>query len=693
MKKVILRFIIVGAVIGAGYGGWRLWQSLPARQEAVPTTRVRRGDVIVRSYARGELRAVRSATLTAPNLFGTVQVTKLAPLGAFAREKNLIVEFDDSEVASRLEQRQLELEQVDEQIKKAQADLAIRNNQDEVDLLRSRFAVRRAELNVKQNELLAEIDRKKNLLNLDEAKRSLQQLESDIKNRRDQAQAELAVLRAKRDRTLLDIRREQMRLQQVKLLAPISGLVAIRQNRSGFSGQFGTVVPDIREGDQVPPGSPVADVLDLSELEIVARVGELDRANLTEGQDVLIRLDALPDNVFNGKIKSMSGTASANIFSSDPGKKFDVVFSIDMRQLLKTLGAKPDQIERILRTAEENRKKPMIQASTSMLSTMGGAFAGGGDLNATAQGGAQAFTQAGAQDGMQQGSAQGAMQGGDQQGGDQQGGDRQGGGRGMRGAGGFGGGGQMSPEQAQKMREALQKALNGRNMQDLSQEERQKIFTQLRAQIGAGDTKGGDAKKGDTKEGDAKKDDTKRGDSGRGESGSGSSGRTEAARTGGAMTFGPQAPGGEGGRRGGGPGMPGGTIGGFTQKDLDSAELPPPPEEESQLDVLLRPGLLADVEIIVEKVPNAIYIPNQSLFEREGKPVVYVKQGDRFEPRFVKIAKRSESVTIVSEGIRQGEAIAMSDPFAKPGEGKKKGQGKSGGGASAAMPVGSKGGQ
>jgi hypothetical protein len=285
--------------------------------------------------------------------------------------------------------------------------------------------------------------------------------------------------------------------------------------------------------------------------------------------------------------------------------------------------------------------------------------------------------QGGTQDGTQAG-AQGAVQGGDQQGED-----RQGGGRGVRGAGGFGGGAQMSPEQAQKMREALQKALNGRNMQDLSQEERQKIFTQVRAQIGAGDTKGADAKKGDTK----------RADSGRGESGRGPSGRTEAAQAGGPMTFGPQGPG-AGGPRGAGPGMPGGTIGGFTQKDLDSAELPPPPEEESQLDVLLRPGLLADVEIIVEKVPNAIYIPNQSLFEREGKPVVYVKQGERFEPRFVKIAKRSESVTIISEGIKQGDSIAMSNPFAKPGEGKKKGtQGKSGGGASAAMPVGSKGGQ
>ena len=54
-------------------------------------------------------------------------------------------------------------------------------------------------------------------------------------------------------------------------------------------------IPDIREGDTLRPGMPVADILDLSELEVLARVGELDRANLHEGQEVSITLDAVPE--------------------------------------------------------------------------------------------------------------------------------------------------------------------------------------------------------------------------------------------------------------------------------------------------------------------------------------------------------------------------------------------------------------
>jgi len=663
MKKIAIRLFLLVLIGGAGWAVYHYFKGLPSRQAQTPVTKVRQGDVVVRTFTRGELRAVRSATLSAPNLFGSIQVTKLAPLGASAKEKNLIVEFDDSEVVARLEQKQLELEQFDEQIKKSQADLAIRNNQDQVDLLRARYSVRRAQLEVKRNEILSEIDQKKN--NLKQSEQALKQLESDIKSKQDQAQAELNVLMEKRRRSLLDIQRERMRLAQVKLLSPISGLVAIKQNRSGFGGMFGTAVPDIREGDQLQPGIPVAEVLDLSELEVTARVGELDRANLKEGQEVLMRLDALSDKVFNGKIKSMSGTASANVFSSDPGKKFDVVFSIDMHQLLTALGAKPEQIAGIMRMAEENRKKPISVTQPSMMAMMPGFDAAN---NAAQMPGGMAAMGGGAGGGGPQMVVMQAGAGG------------QDGGQGGR-QGGFGGGDrpQMSDEQRQKMREAMQKALNGRNMQDLSPEERQQLFAKIREQMGGGAAKKSDDKKGDTKQADGKKSDSS----------------TPGAPQAMAFGFGGPGggPGGGNGRRGGGMDLPpvmggGGT---FSQKDLDSAELPPAPGEDSNLDVLLRPGLLADVEIIVEKVPNAIYLPNQVIFEKDGKPVVYVKSGDRFEPREVQISKRSESVSILSGGVRVGETVAMSDPTAKPGQ-KKQEKKEGGSGAAGALPVGGSGG-
>jgi hypothetical protein len=652
MKKVIIRLVIVLVVLAAAYGAYRVVKAMPQRQRQIATTKVRRGDVVVRSYARGELRAVRSATLTAPNLFGTVQVTRLAALGSLAREKDLIAEFDDSEVNSRIEEKQLELDQVDEQIKKAQAELAMRSNQDQVELLKTRYSVRRAELEVKRNELLSAIDAKRNQLTLEEAQRRLKQLESDIKSRQEQAQAELNVLRERKNKALLEMARERQRLSQVKLLAPMSGLVAIRQNFSGGFRMFGAQVPDIREGDQVSPGAAVADVLDLSELEVSAKVGELDRANLREGQDVIIRLDAIPEQAFNGEIKSMSGTASANFFSADPAKKFDVMFSIDMKQLLSALGAKPEQIARIMATAEQNRKKPMMASLPSAAPAMmlGGSGAGPGAGGPGGGGGAMMVAAAGP--GMQAGGQGGVRAEAGAEG--ESGGRGQGGGRRMFGGQAGGQTSQLSEEQRTKLRAAMQKALNGRSMQDLSAEERQKVMQEAAKAAGvslpAGGRQAGAAKPG--------------------------------AAGGEGMQFGFRGPGGPG------PQM--------NEKDLASAKLPPAPEQDSQLETLIRPGQLADVEIIVEKIPNAINIPNQAVFEKGGKLIVYVRSSSgAWDERAIQPLKRSETTTVVADGLQPGETIALADPTETADSKKKKGEKKDagGGGGSPMGNIGGRGGK
>ncbi|HUS06966.1 MAG TPA: efflux RND transporter periplasmic adaptor subunit [Bryobacteraceae bacterium] len=625
MKKVIIRLVILMVVAGAVWSGYRLFQSMPQRQQQIATTKVRRGDVVVRSFTRGELRAVRSATLIAPNLFGTVQVTQLAQLGSFAREKDLVVEFDDSEVNSRLEEKQLEIDQVDEQVKKAQADLAIRNNQDQVELLRARYSVRRAELEVKRNELISAIDARKNLLNLEEARRRLRQLESDIKSRLEQAQAEMAVLTEKKRKSQMELGRERQRLAQVKLLAPMSGLVAVKQNRPNFMFP-GVQIPDFREGDQVQPGVAVAEILDLSELELVAKVGELDRANLKEGQDVKIQLDAVGDKSFTGKIKTMSGTASANIFSSDPAKKFDVVFSIDMKQLLTGLGAKPEQIRKVLETQEQNRKKPVPAQMPMTMASMGGAPGGPPPGGAAPEGVQGAGAPAPGPGGMPGEGAGRQMM--------------------IRPPGGASRAGATGPD-SQKMNEAVQKALKGRKLSDLSPEERSKVMAEaMKSAPGAGGKPG------------------------------------PGAAPGGRMA-GNRGPGGEDPAMA----MMGMLRSQFSQKDMENAKLPAPPEADNNLDVLMRPGLLADVEIILEKIPNAINIPAQAVFEKDGNKIVYVRNNNKWEERIIKPLKRTESTMVIASGLKAGETIAMADPNVKPGD-KKKDKGSNGGGPMGGMPAG-----
>jgi hypothetical protein len=620
MKKLAVRLLVLLVVAGVVAGGFYLIQRIPKEEDEIPLAEVKRGDLEVRTYLRGELRAVRSVTVTAPNLGSQSQITRLAPAGALARAKNLIIEFDDSERRAALEDDELEVQRIRENLLKAETDLDIRKSQDEVELVKARIAVERAELQNKKNELVGAIEARKNELTLEEAQRREAKLKDDIRSRLEQREAELAVLREQLNKAQLDADRERRRIEQARVLTPIAGLVSILENRSGGRGGFGQTTPTIREGDQIPAGMAVAQILDLSEMELVAKVDEIERANLQEGQEAVIYLDALPGKPVTGKIKTLASTATTNIFRGEATKKFDTLLSLDMRQLLDNVGASPQQITRILATARDNAQRGIFGGGMPAPEPSGEPSRGGSESAAAGPSGVASSTE----------SAPGGpgdfRQGGE--GGEQ---------RGQRRGGGFGR--NLSPEQREQMRKAMQEALGGRDISQLSQEERRALFQKLRPQLGAG---------------------------GRGPGGQGGAAGQEGGASGGL------AAGGLGGAAAPSAAAvpefaslslarPGAQR--FTAEDRAQAELPAAPEEGSDVDILLRPGLLANAEIIVERIPDTLYVPFQGIFEAGSQHIVYVKKGDAFETRKVEVGPRSESQIAIKSGLEKGELIALTPPF------------------------------
>lgn len=105
----------------------------------------------------------------------------------------------------------------------------------------------------------------------------------------------------------------------------------------------------------------------------------------------------------------------------------------------------------------------------------------------------------------------------------------------------------------------------------------------------------------------------------------------------------------------------------FSAEQRKAAILPRPPEEGSDVDILLRPGLLADAEVIVENIPDTLYIPFQAVFEDRAQPIVYVLEDGRLQPRRVSLGKRSESQIAVLDGLEEGEMISLQAPGSPAG--------------------------
>jgi hypothetical protein len=58
-------------------------------------------------------------------------------------------------------------------------------------------------------------------------------------------------------------------------------------------------------------------------------------------------------------------------------------------------------------------------------------------------------------------------------------------------------------------------------------------------------------------------------------------------------------------------------------------------------------------------------VPRQAVFEKNSKPIVYLRVGDRFEPREVKLTHRTEA-RVALEGVDAGAEVALINPDKAP---------------------------
>ena len=297
---------------------------LRSSDDDIPLALVKRGELHIKVYTTGELRANHSVTLSAPPIGGgSLQITKLLHTGTPVKKADVVVEFDPSEQLYKLEQSRSELLQAEQDIIKAKDDAAVQAAQDKVALLKARFDVRRAQLEMQKNELVSTIDAQKNQLALDQANRTLTELEHDIQSHGITGKTAIDLAREKWHKAKLSMDQARQSIQKIRVVSPIDGLVAIQKNVGDFAFS-GMSLPDFHEGDQAQPGSAIAQVIDSRDMELSTKVSEIDRANMSIGQPAEIQFDALAGRVFHGVLKSAGGMVQRNFFWEDVGSKYDV---------------------------------------------------------------------------------------------------------------------------------------------------------------------------------------------------------------------------------------------------------------------------------------------------------------------------------------------------------------------------------
>jgi multidrug resistance efflux pump len=76
----------------------------------------------------------------------------------------------------------------------------------------------------------------------------------------------------------------------------------------------------------------------------------------------------------------------------------------------------------------------------------------------------------------------------------------------------------------------------------------------------------------------------------------------------------------------------------------------------------LRPGMSAEVEILVDSLSDAVYVPLQAVTYVGDRQVVYVAQAGRGVPRDVQVGTFSEQFIEIVAGLRKGEQVMLLPP-------------------------------
>jgi hypothetical protein len=314
MKGRILGIAITLLVIGAGAWGTRRFIRIASATptQEVPTTRVRKGRVVIAVSARGELQGGNSEMLVAPMTGSdTMAITYLREPGELVKAGEEVVQFDITTQEYNLREAQADLAEAEQQVIQAEALAQSTDVESQYALDSAKSTVKLAELDVRRNPLLPAIEARQNDIALEQAQNRLHQSQQDVANKRATANAGTAIQAASLNRAKVTADTAQRIIDSMTLKAKTSGYVNIQANTFTNMIYTGMQLQPFQLGDTVRPGLAVAQIPDLKNWEVSAQIGELDRGHLSTGQQVAISVVALPGKSFAGHVKTLGGTTGS----------------------------------------------------------------------------------------------------------------------------------------------------------------------------------------------------------------------------------------------------------------------------------------------------------------------------------------------------------------------------------------------
>jgi HlyD family secretion protein len=300
-KKIIVASIVLIILSAAAF----LIFAGTGNENSYLTTTVQRGSFEILVYSTGQLEAQSSENILVPEVLRNrniriyeIKITDLIEEGTVVDSGDYVASLDHKAVEEVLVTAQEELEQALNSFEDAKMDsnLTLSNYRDQI--INAREEVEEMQIVLDESVYESPAVIRKAEMDVDKAKRKLEQEIKgyDLRERQAISRVERSAIELRRRRDRVSLLHEV--LQSLRIHAPKNGMLVYGRDRTREK---------IQVGSNVSAWSPVIATLpDLSSMQSLTWVNEIDISKVKVGQNVILGIDALPDREMEGEVISVA---------------------------------------------------------------------------------------------------------------------------------------------------------------------------------------------------------------------------------------------------------------------------------------------------------------------------------------------------------------------------------------------------
>jgi HlyD family secretion protein len=284
---------------------------------------VKEGEFVVEVNTTGELDARNSIKILGPSNLRKyriyqVNIQKIIPEGTFVKKGQFVASLDPSEIAGKVKDNQIQVEERETKYLQTKLDTALRMREARDKLYNLEFAVEEKQLVVDESQFEPPATIKRVGIELEKARRQFEQEKENYKIKKQQNVADMQIAQANLRKEQLE-REGMMELQnEFNIMAPEDGMLIYSK---GWDGK------PIKEGSQIGAWDPVVATLpDLSTMNSITYVNEVDIRRIQKGQFVHIGLDAFPEKQLSGAVVDVANVGEQR--PNSDSKVFKVTIEI-----------------------------------------------------------------------------------------------------------------------------------------------------------------------------------------------------------------------------------------------------------------------------------------------------------------------------------------------------------------------------